>query len=121
MRKFVATAFMTVIQSSLALAQAVTTPFSLTTNGCSEPSTMVHQICLPAGREIQDPPSFSVDSSAGSSTYTWSYDPNQKNCIVVTLNAVPQGEDCANLGFTKVCNCKGRGWISIHVTLQPKQ
>jgi hypothetical protein len=113
-------AFMAALYSPTVLAQSITVSLEVTTNGCKEPNELQHLVCLPPGKEISGPPQFAVLSKAGGSSYTWSPHPTLQNCINVKLIAVPLGEDCINLGITKVCNCKGRGWISIRVTLTPR-
>jgi hypothetical protein len=106
--------------SSIGAFAQVSQDLSLTTNGCKNQDRLEQPVCLPPGQEIDQQPIFVTQSIAGGSSFVWTFDPNLKNCIRVTLIAVPLGEDCINLGFSRPCNCRGRGWIKVRVTLRPK-
>ena len=109
---------LSIFLSTSTAAQSVTTPLEIT-SGCTGSATNQQSVCLPPGQEAAEP-TIVETSKNGSSTFSWSFDPDRKNCVRITLTAVGVGEDCVNLGFTKFCNCKGRGWISLRVTLQPR-
>jgi hypothetical protein len=61
--------------------------------------------------------SATVGSKAGNSSYNIASDPAHPRCLVLTVVAVPNGEDCFSVFGQKICNCKGRGWINIDVKI----
>ena len=93
---------------------------SNTTPNCRDASTVSHQVCLPASERIGHV-AVTTTSVNGNHAQVVSQqiDPGRPNCATIVTTVSPFGEDCANLGFSKVCNCKGRGWIEVNVTLTP--
>lgn len=100
--------------------QPQTFRMSNTTPNCRDTSTVSHQVCLPAGERVGHISVKTTNASGNrADVVSQQIDPSRPNCATIVTSVAPFGEDCANLGFSKVCNCKGRGWIEVEVTLTP--
>lgn len=119
--KKIAMAFVVFGTAGSVVAQELSQVLELTSPGCSqsERSETRNQLCLPVGAQV-GPVRIQELSRAGSSAASWSYDPVQSNCIIVSLSSSGSGQDCLSIFGNKVCNCRGRGWIKISVTISPR-
>jgi hypothetical protein len=89
---------------------------SVVSPNCTDSARQVVPMCAPEGQTIkQTMPT--VSSRAGNSSYTIGSDPAHPNCMILTVIAAPNGEDCLSVLGQKICNCKGRGWIDIEVNV----
>lgn len=121
MRKFghIAALLSVLGMAILVEAAEVTVHVSNTTPNCRDASVQEHRVCAQPSETILGIPSVQVVSRAGGSNIlSKSFDQKDPNCYVVQTRAVPNGEQCIRFPFGRpVCNCKGRGWIALDITV----
>lgn len=106
---------------SPASAQEQTFKVSNTTPNCRDGNRATHRVCLPEGQKVGEHV-VTIVSKAGARADVESEGPAQgrPNCWEIVTVVAPQGEDCISVPLvgSKVCNCKGRGWIELSVRLR---
>lgn len=83
------------------------------TSGCADEKTGRVTVCHPSKRPISK---YATNVVSRNCTGDIRAESIQNGCVVYDLYARGCGEDVVNIGFTKIRNCKGRGWISVKVS-----
>jgi hypothetical protein len=102
---------------STSCAGEITVAVSNTTPNCRDASEQKHHVCLPPEQRVKTYSVSLTSRNGNSDVLDQEVDTAKPNCVTIRTRAVPNGEDCLNLGIGKVCNCRGRGWIGLAVTL----
>jgi hypothetical protein len=84
------------------------------TSGCADEKTGRVTVCHPSKRPITK---YSTNIVSRNCTGDIRSESIQNGCVVYELYARGCGEDVVDLKFTKIRNCKGRGWISVKVSV----
>jgi hypothetical protein len=84
------------------------------TSGCGDEKSGTVTVCHPSKRPITKYSTIVVSRNCTGDIRSESI---VNGCVVYQLYARGCGEDVVNLKFTKIRNCKGRGWISVKVNV----
>lgn len=107
--------------ADIALAERVVVEISNSTQNCVDPSEQEHRICLRSAESvIAHPPQVVVVSQNGNARITSQrVDDTARNCYLIRTHAEALGRECLRIPLVakEVCNCRGRGWIQLRVTL----
>ncbi|MEA2990206.1 MAG: hypothetical protein QOG83_2917 [Alphaproteobacteria bacterium] len=121
-RKLCTVAFGLLVSVGIARAQQREFTVTNTTPDCRGGSRATHQVCLSEGQKVKSW-TITTTGQAGKRAAVESQriSPTRPNCLNIVTAVEPNGENCIKAPLLMpVCNCLGRGWITLQVTVVPE-